>query len=85
MLFLLFVLTLFVLTLFVLTGEIDGEHYEFVTEAEFNKMIESMQMIEFGKVGGHLYGTSRKTLRTKSDGPPRSTSFMVCMSERVCM
>ncbi|MER2093209.1 MAG: guanylate kinase [Saccharopolyspora rectivirgula] len=41
-------------------GEIDGVHYHFVEEAEFERMIASGEMLEYARYAGNLYGTPRK-------------------------
>lgn len=41
-------------------GEIDGEHYHFVSRDEFNKMIGNADFLEFAEVFDNLYGTSQK-------------------------
>jgi guanylate kinase len=38
-------------------GERDGEHYYFVTEAEFHRRIEAKEFLEWAPVHGHYYGT----------------------------
>ncbi len=40
-------------------GEIDGVHYFFVKNDEFNKMIEAGDFLEWAMVHGNLYGTSK--------------------------
>ena len=46
-------------------GEIDGEHYLFVTEAEFDRLVETNQMLEWAVVHGqHRYGTPRGPIDT---------------------
>ncbi|AOZ72625.1 guanylate kinase [Boudabousia tangfeifanii] len=41
-------------------GEVDGQHYHFVTEAEFDELVASNQMLEWAVVHGkHRYGTMR--------------------------
>ena len=41
-------------------GEIHGEHYLFVTDAEFDQLVETQQMLEWAVVHGqHRYGTPR--------------------------
>ena len=41
-------------------GEVDGEHYHFVTEAEFDRMVEDGEMLEWAVVhGAAKYGTPR--------------------------
>ena len=42
-------------------GEVDGESYFFLSDAEFDRLIESGQMLEFAVVHGtHRYGTPRQ-------------------------
>lgn len=42
-------------------GEIDGVHYHFVSEAEFDSLVEQGQMLEWAVVHGrHRYGTPRE-------------------------
>jgi guanylate kinase len=44
-------------------GEVDGEHYLFVSEAEFDGLVESRQMLEWAVVHGlHRYGTPRRPI-----------------------
>jgi guanylate kinase len=40
-------------------GEIDGRHYHFVTQAEFDRMQRAGDFLEWAKVFGHCYGTPR--------------------------
>lgn len=40
-------------------GEINGEHYHFVSEAEFKQLISDNAFFEWAEVFGHYYGTSR--------------------------
>ncbi|WP_297083102.1 guanylate kinase [uncultured Demequina sp.] len=41
-------------------GEIDGEHYHFVSDQEFSRMIEHGELLEWATVHGtHRYGTPR--------------------------
>ncbi len=40
-------------------GEIDGEHYHFITDEEFKARIEQGDFLEHAEVFGNLYGTSR--------------------------
>lgn len=42
-------------------GEVDGVHYHFVTDEEFDDLVESGQMLEWAVVHGrHRYGTPRR-------------------------
>jgi guanylate kinase len=38
--------------------EVDGEHYSFVDEATFRRMVEEDGFLEYAKVNGNLYGTA---------------------------
>ncbi|CAO4373991.1 unnamed protein product [Caenorhabditis nigoni] len=40
-------------------GEIDGEHYRFVSVDDFNKLLDNGDLLENGTYQGHLYGTPR--------------------------
>ena len=41
-------------------GEVDGEHYRFVSDDEFDRLVETKQMLEWAVVHGqHRYGTPR--------------------------
>ena len=43
-------------------GEVNGEHYHFVTEAEFKQLIAENAFFEWAEVFGNYYGTSRVTI-----------------------
>jgi len=43
-------------------GEVNDRDYTFVDEGEFRKMIEEDEFVEWAKVHGNLYGTSRRRL-----------------------
>lgn len=43
-------------------GEIHGEHYYFISQDEFLKMIEEDAFLEHASVFGNYYGTSRKVI-----------------------
>jgi guanylate kinase len=38
--------------------EVDGVHYSFVDEAEFRRLIDKGEFLEYATVNGYLYGTS---------------------------
>jgi guanylate kinase len=38
--------------------ELEGEHYRFVDEAHFWRLVEDGELLEHARVNGHLYGTS---------------------------
>ncbi len=40
-------------------GEVDGVHYHFVSDDEFQAMVDNGQMLEHARVFGHSYGTPR--------------------------
>ncbi len=40
-------------------GEIDGAHYHFVTQRQFDRMVRNKEFLEFAKVFGNSYGTPR--------------------------
>ena len=40
-------------------GEVDGEHYAFVSEPAFKKLVNEGQMLEHAHVFGHFYGSPR--------------------------
>ena len=48
-------------------GEHDGEHYHFVTRANFEEMIDSDQFLEYADVFGHYYGTSMRAVNDALD------------------
>lgn len=48
-------------------GEIDGVHYHFISEEQFNAMIAEDAFVEWACVHGCLYGTSRTELSTIQD------------------
>ena len=43
-------------------GETDGQHYHFVSESEFNQMVENGDFMEYARVFDHFYGTNRKSI-----------------------
>ena len=45
-------------------GEIDGEHYHFVSRQEFQKMKEDDDFLEFAEVFGNFYGTSKQSVNS---------------------
>ena len=44
-------------------GEIDGVHYHFVSEAEFDRMVEEDDFYEWAHVFGYRYGTPKGRIR----------------------
>jgi guanylate kinase len=47
--------------------EKDGVDYHFLSETEFRAMIEADEFVEWAEVHGHLYGTTRETLKAALD------------------
>jgi guanylate kinase len=43
-------------------GEIDGQHYHFVTEPEYEKMVNNGDFMEHAQVFDHYYGTNRNSV-----------------------
>jgi guanylate kinase len=48
-------------------GEVNNRDYTFIKESVFCKMVERGEFIEWAKVHGNLYGTSRKRLEEMRD------------------
>ena len=46
-------------------GERDGEHYFFVTDDEFDRMIAEGALLEWAEYAGHRYGTPRDGVERK--------------------
>lgn len=44
-------------------GEVDGTHYHFVSDAEFDRMVEEDDFYEWAHVFGHRYGTPKGLIR----------------------
>jgi guanylate kinase len=41
-------------------GEIDGREYHFVSDAEFDRMVDNNELLEWATFAGHKYGTPRR-------------------------
>jgi len=41
-------------------NEVDGQHYHFVTVAQFRRMIETSDFLEYAEYAGNFYGTPRQ-------------------------
>ena len=49
--------------------EVDGEHYSFVDEAGFRRLVEQGELLEHATINGYLYGTSGRRLdAARGDG-----------------
>lgn len=49
------------------SGEIDGVHYHFITESEFEKKIRDHEFLEYVKLYGYYYGTSKKWVQEQQE------------------
>jgi guanylate kinase len=45
-------------------GEVDGVHYHFCTDAEFDRLVEEDDFYEWAHVFGHRYGTPKGRIRS---------------------
>ena len=51
--------------------EVDGVHYHFVTRAEFERLVDGGQLLEWADFAGNLYGTPRGPVEARlSAGQP---------------
>jgi guanylate kinase len=46
-------------------GEIDGQHYHFVSQQVFQSMVEKGDFLEYAEVYGNFYGTSSAWIRSR--------------------
>ena len=51
-------------------GEVDGVSYNFVDRAEFERMIDNNEFLEYAEYSGNYYGTSLKVIEEKV--PPKT-------------
>ncbi len=51
-------------------GEVDGQHYHFVSEKQFRQRVETGQMLEWKKFNGNLYGLERAEFTRKTASGP---------------
>lgn len=47
------------------TGEVDGKNYHFVSDAEFRRMIDAGEFLEWAHVHEQLYGTSKREVESR--------------------
>lgn len=47
------------------TGEIEGQHYLFVTDPQFDHLVATGQLVEWAEVHGNSYGTPRDAVEAK--------------------
>jgi guanylate kinase len=50
------------------TGEINGEHYQFLSDADFHAKLEAGDFLEHAEVHGDFYGTLREPVLTNLNG-----------------
>ena len=43
-------------------GEVDGVHYDFLTDEQFQRLVDSDGLLEWARYGRHRYGTPRATV-----------------------
>jgi guanylate kinase len=43
-------------------GEIDGQHYNFISRGEFEKLVAAGELLEWAEYAGNYYGTPRETV-----------------------
>jgi len=48
-------------------GEIDGEHYHFISRTEFSRMISANELLEHAEVYGNFYGVPKTMVRQATD------------------
>ena len=48
-------------------GEIEGEHYHFISVEEFQRLREANELLESAEVFGNYYGTSRRVLERAAE------------------
>ncbi len=46
-------------------GEIDGQHYQFVSKIEFERMVAQGELLEWAEFAGNYYGTPRRPVEEK--------------------
>ena len=46
-------------------GEVDGRHYHFVDDSEFDRLVATGALLEWARFSGHRYGTPREPLFEK--------------------
>lgn len=52
-------------------GEIDGRHYSFVTDEEFDRMVDDGELLEWAVYAGNRYGTPAEPVRARrAQGQP---------------
>lgn len=47
-------------------GEVDGQHYHFVSHEKFENLIEQGEFLEYAKVHGNYYGTSKTQIEQET-------------------
>ena len=55
-------------TRFPRPGEVDGVHYRFVDDAEFDRLVADGELLEWAEFAGHRYGTPRAPVEERLGG-----------------
>jgi len=55
-------------TRFPRPGEVDGVHYRFVDDAEFDRLVAGGELLEWAEFAGHRYGTPRAPVEERLAG-----------------
>lgn len=58
-------------------GEVDGVDYHFVTEWEFERRIDAGEFLEYAKVFGNFYGTSRTEIEDRIHRTPVAANVVL--------
>ena len=58
-------------------GEVDGVDYHFVSEWEFERRIDAGEFLEYAKVFGNFYGTSRTEIEDRIHRAPVATNVVL--------
>lgn len=48
-------------------GEVDGQHYHFLTREDFERLVDEDGFLEWAEYAGNLYGTPARTIRQRLD------------------